>query len=80
MVTASHGGHDTHPAWYLNLQADRECAGAATASATCRCTRGTPTTTERAVEYPRFVEMLSTYAEYQEATDRRIPVVFLDPV
>ena len=30
--------------------------------------------------WSRFVELLDTYAEYQEATDRQIPVVMVEPV
>jgi deazaflavin-dependent oxidoreductase (nitroreductase family) len=79
VVAASYGGHDAHPAWYLNLQAD----------ATARVHDGKrdvpvrardATEAERAQQYPRFIEMLGAYAAYEEATERRIPVVFLEPI
>jgi len=38
------------------------------------------TPAERAEHWPRFVETLDTYAEYQEATEREIPVVMLEPI
>jgi len=79
VVVASYGGHDTHPAWYLNLQADpsaRVHIGKRDVAVRAR----DATDVERAQQYPRFVEMLGAYAAYEQATDRKIPVVFLEPV
>jgi len=79
VVAASHGGHDTHPAWYLNLKADPSahvCEGKRDVAVRAR----DATPAERAEQWPRFVDMLGTYAEYQEATERQIPVVILEPV
>ncbi len=35
---------------------------------------------ERDEQYPRFVALVPGYADYEGATTRTIPVVFLDPV
>ena len=78
VVAGSYGGHDTHPAWYLNLQARPEASVRdGRREVSVRARDATPA--ERAEHWPRFVELLGTYAEYQEATDRQIPVVLLEP-
>jgi F420H(2)-dependent quinone reductase len=77
VVVASNGGHDAHPAWYLNLQAHATATvREGTEEMTVRARDATPE--ERARQWPRFVDVLGTYAEYQEATDRTIPVVMLE--
>jgi deazaflavin-dependent oxidoreductase (nitroreductase family) len=78
-VAASNGGHDHHPAWYLNLEADRQASvqvGRQTVPVRARITEGD----ERDALYRRFCEYLPNYAAYQEATERVIPVVLLEPV
>jgi len=79
VVCASNGGHDRHPAWYLNLEADPEVmvqAGRRTVRARARITEGA----ERAALFERFCAYLDNYRAYQEATDRVIPLVVLEPV
>ena len=78
VVAGSNGGHDQHPAWYLNLVADP-------AATVTEGGRETPVrarvadATERAAWYPRFVALEAGYADYEHATTRVIPVVFLEP-
>jgi deazaflavin-dependent oxidoreductase (nitroreductase family) len=79
VVVGSNGGHDTHPAWYLNLQAD-PIALVQDGTSKREVRARDATAEERARHWPRFVELLGTYAEYQEATDRQIPIVLLEPV
>ena len=79
VVVASKGGAPSHPAWYLNLQAnpqvriqvksDKFSALAHTANAE-----------ERAVLWPMMVGIYGPYAQYQTKTDRQIPVVVLQRV
>ena len=79
VVVASKGGAPSHPAWYLNLEAepkvhvqvkaDKFTARAHTANAQ-----------ERAALWPKMVEIYGPYAEYQKKTDREIPVVVLKRV
>jgi deazaflavin-dependent oxidoreductase (nitroreductase family) len=78
-VAASNGGHDHHPAWYLNLEADpvaRVQAGRRTVAVRARITEGE----ERDALYRRFTDYLPNYTAYEEATDRVIPVVLLERV
>lgn len=78
-VAASNGGHDHHPAWYLNLVADPNASvreGRRTVAVRARITEGA----ERDEWYQRFEDYLSNYTAYRQATDRVIPVVLLEPV
>jgi deazaflavin-dependent oxidoreductase (nitroreductase family) len=79
VVVASKGGAPTHPAWYMNLQANPKIkvqvkAEKFTAQA------HTADAAERATLWPMMVEIYGPYAEYQTKTDRQIPVVVLKPV
>jgi deazaflavin-dependent oxidoreductase (nitroreductase family) len=79
VVAGSNGGHDHHPAWYLNLVADPHATvtdGRRAAAVTARVAEGA----ERAETYRRFVDYLGVYADYEKGTTREIPVVFLEPV
>ncbi len=76
VVAASKGGAPNHPSWYFNLEAnpevrvqvkaDKFAARAHTASAE-----------ERARLWPKMVEIYAPYADYQQKTQRQIPVVVL---
>lgn len=79
LFAASNSGHDHHPAWYLNLEAHPEVTvrdGDTTVSGRARITTGT----ERAEKYRRFVDVFGNYEKYEQATDREIPVVVVEPV
>ena len=79
LVVASNGGSPTHPAWYLNLEADpavRVQVGAEEFAATAR----TATDEQRARLLPLMAEIWPAYPDYQRKTDRQLPVVILDPV
>jgi deazaflavin-dependent oxidoreductase (nitroreductase family) len=79
VVVASKGGAPTHPAWYLNLQANPEVqVQVKDKKFTARA--HTADATERAALWPKMVEIYSPYADYQTKTDRQIPVVLLKPV
>jgi deazaflavin-dependent oxidoreductase (nitroreductase family) len=76
VVVASAGGRPANPAWFHNLKAHPD----ATAEI------GTDTVRVKAVEilgddyaqtWPRMVEWLPVFAEYQARTTRRIPLVAL---
>ncbi|WP_116047426.1 nitroreductase family deazaflavin-dependent oxidoreductase [Amycolatopsis palatopharyngis] len=77
VVVASKGGADTHPGWYLNLQANPEVGvqvGADKFTARAR----TADSEEKASVWPRLVSVWPDYDEYQKKTDREIPVVILE--
>ena len=79
IVIASKGGMPTHPVWYLNLEAKPECelqVGAKRVSARARLVEGD----EREKIWDQMVEIYPPYTDYQKATERRIPVIVLDPV
>ena len=79
VVGASKGGAPTHPAWYLNLQANPEVKVQVKAEKfTARA--HTADAAERAALWPKMVEIYGPYAQYQTKTDRQIPVVLLKRV
>jgi proline iminopeptidase len=79
VVVASKGGAPTHPAWYLNLQANPEVqVQVKDKKFTARA--HTADAAERAALWPKMVEIYSPYADYQTKTDRQIPIVLLKPV
>jgi deazaflavin-dependent oxidoreductase (nitroreductase family) len=78
VVVASKGGAPTHPAWYLNLQANPEVRVQVKAEKfTARA--HTADREERAALWPQMVGIYAPYAQYQTKTDRQIPVVVLTP-
>lgn len=77
-MVASFSGHDAHPAWYLNLLAQPESqiqVGGESHRTVMRQVEGD----ERDEVWGKMVAMYPAYAEYQAATQRRIPVVVLEP-
>ena len=77
-IIASASGHDTHPAWYLNLKANPEATvtvGKTEHSVVARILEGE----ERQQVWDQAVEANPDYAEYQKVTDRVIPVLALEP-
>jgi deazaflavin-dependent oxidoreductase (nitroreductase family) len=79
VVVASKGGAPTHPAWYLNLQANPEVKVQVKAEKFTARAR-TADAAERAALWPKMVEIYGPYAQYQTKTDRQIPVVLLTRV
>lgn len=77
VVIASFGGHDRHPAWYLNLQSEpRAVAQVDGERFTVTARDAAPE--ERARLWARAVAEYAGYAEYQRRTERLIPVVVLE--
>ncbi|MGI5204847.1 nitroreductase family deazaflavin-dependent oxidoreductase [Spirillospora sp. CA-108201] len=77
-VVASKGGAPEHPTWYHNIKAHPEFPlqdGVVTKTYVAREVDGA----ERAEWWERAVAAYPSYAEYQEKTDRQIPVFVLDP-
>jgi proline iminopeptidase len=79
VIVASKGGAANHPGWYLNLidepqvtvqvKADKYAARARTAEGA-----------ERAELWKQMAEVWPDYNNYQQKTDREIPVVVLERV
>jgi len=77
-VIASRGGAPTHPAWFLNLQADPNVHVQVVAdkfAAIARVVEGE----KREQLWRQMVEIYAPYTTYQATTKRRIPVVMLEP-
>ncbi len=79
VVVASRGGDDRHPYWFLNLRdrPDVEVALAGEPAQPMRARVATPP--ERAALWPRVTAANTRYADYQAKTDRKIPLVLLEP-
>jgi deazaflavin-dependent oxidoreductase (nitroreductase family) len=77
VIVASKGGYPRHPAWYHNLLAHPETTiqvGRRRLPVTARVA----TDAERQQLWPRVVDLYSGYANYQQRTDRQIPLVILE--
>ena len=77
-VVASMGGAPTHPVWYLNLEADPHVT-LQDKDVVMELRARTATPEEKADWWPVCTEAWPPYDEYQEKTDRQIPVVLFDP-
>jgi deazaflavin-dependent oxidoreductase (nitroreductase family) len=78
-AVASYGGAPEHPVWYHNFRAHPEVElqdGPEPHLYRARIAEGE----EREVWWERAVDLYAPYAEYQERTDREIPVFLLEPV
>jgi deazaflavin-dependent oxidoreductase (nitroreductase family) len=78
-VVASLGGAPKHPVWYFNIKANPRVElqdRAVTKDYDAREVLGE----EKAVWWERAVAAWPDYAEYQQKTDRQIPVFVLTPV
>jgi deazaflavin-dependent oxidoreductase (nitroreductase family) len=79
VVVASKGGTDAHPAWFHNLMAmgatEVELPGGDRRRVRPRVAEGD----ERAALWERLVAVYQPYATYATYTERKIPVVVLDP-
>jgi len=79
LVVASKGGAPKHPIWYLNLAANPEVevqVGTRKVKAKARTVTGP----ERARLWQEALKFWPPYADYQQKTEREIPVVLLEPI
>jgi deazaflavin-dependent oxidoreductase (nitroreductase family) len=78
-IVASQGGAPTHPVWYYNLVADPDSVklqdGPDPIDVSVREASGE----EKATWWERAVAAYPPYAEYQEKTDRQIPLFIVTP-
>ncbi|MDP8973311.1 MAG: nitroreductase family deazaflavin-dependent oxidoreductase, partial [Actinomycetota bacterium] len=77
-VLAANGGQHNHLSWYLNLQANPRASvqlGDETHLTIARTAEGD----ERTRLWSRAVKGYSAYKQYQQKTNRKIPVVILHP-
>ena len=78
IVVASKGGIERHPAWYLNLKAHPETT-AYWQGRKRRVRARDATDEERERLWPMMVAIYRPYESYQRRTQRKIPVVILEP-
>jgi deazaflavin-dependent oxidoreductase (nitroreductase family) len=79
VVVASQAGRPENPMWFLNVRANPDVVvqiGRERRPMRARVAD----TAERAVLWPRLVDLYADYASYQSWTEREIPVVVLEPV
>ena len=77
VLVASKGGNPKNPAWFHNLKANPETrvqVGSDKIDVRARVASDT----ERERLWPRAVETYRGYREYQERTERKIPLVILE--
>jgi deazaflavin-dependent oxidoreductase (nitroreductase family) len=77
IIVASRGGHPHHPSWYLNLDAHNTV----TVQVKADVFSATASNIDDSSDYERLWNVMLThwpaYAEYQQKTDRKIPLVRL---
>ncbi len=77
-IVASKGGAPSHPAWYFNLTAYPEVEVQVEEQRFSARAR-TATGAERSTLWDQMVGIYPPYADYQKRTERKIPVVILEP-
>ncbi len=77
IIVASRGGDPKHPSWYLNLH-DDPGVELQVFDERFRATASTASPEEKARLWPTMTAVWPPYDEYQEKTDRDIPVVILE--
>ena len=77
-MVASQGGAPKHPVWYYNLKADPTALVVQDGPEPFDAVAREVTGEERAVWWERAVEAYPSYADYQEKTDREIPVFVVE--
>jgi deazaflavin-dependent oxidoreductase (nitroreductase family) len=78
VLVASQGGRTNNPMWYLNLKANPKVS-VQIKKEVLELTARDATEAERAQYWPQLVAMYSSFDDYQNWTDRVIPVVICDP-
>ena len=77
MIVGSKGGNPKHPAWYLNLR-ENPAVEVQIRGDRFDATARDATPEERPELWKQMAEIWPPYDEYQERTDREIPIVILE--
>jgi deazaflavin-dependent oxidoreductase (nitroreductase family) len=78
VIVASKGGHPRHPGWFHNLRAHPETTiQIGSRRIPVRARVATPAQRQRL--WPKAVATYGGYRDYQERTEREIPLVILEP-
>jgi deazaflavin-dependent oxidoreductase (nitroreductase family) len=78
VIVASKGGHPRHPAWFHNLMANPDTV-VQTGFRRRRVHAREASDAEHQRLWPRVVDAYGGYAGYQRKTQRKIPLVILEP-
>jgi deazaflavin-dependent oxidoreductase (nitroreductase family) len=78
VLVASYGGDDRHPTWFLNLR-DNPDVEVMMEGGTRPMHARVASRDEKAELWPRVVATYRGYGQYQERTNRDIPLVILEP-
>ncbi len=79
VLPASYGGRDSNPAWYLNLKDDPKVRVQVRDKVRDMTARDA-TDDERRVYWRQLTRIYPPYKGYQDAADRRIPLVVCEPL
>lgn len=77
VVVASYGGNPKHPQWYRNLQKDSELE-VQVAADKFKATARTASAEEKQALWQKMAEIWPAYNDYQQRTEREIPVVIIE--
>jgi len=78
VIVASKGGYEKSPAWFYNLKANPDTT--VQIGSQVRPVRAhVADEAERRRLWPKAVEVYPSYQQYQDRTDRKIPIVVLEP-
>ncbi|MBS1677338.1 MAG: nitroreductase family deazaflavin-dependent oxidoreductase [Actinobacteria bacterium] len=78
LIVASKGGAPAPPAWFLNLEADPDAVEVQVKGDRFKAHARTATPEEKPRMWQKMTEAWPDYDNYQERTDRQIPVVVLE--
>lgn len=78
VIVASKGGYEKSPAWFYNLKANPDTT-VQIGSQVRRVRAHVADEAERKRLWPKAVEVYPSYQQYQDRTDRKIPIVVLEP-
>jgi deazaflavin-dependent oxidoreductase (nitroreductase family) len=79
VLPASYGGRSENPAWYVNLKADPRVR-VQVRGTVWEMTARDATDAERRLYWRKLTRIYPPYKGYQEAADRRIPLVVCEPI
>jgi len=79
VIVASKGGEDSHPAWFLNLRDNPTVVVSMKDDLNRKMVARVASPGERQRLWPIVTGSYANYANYQEKTEREIPLVVLEP-
>ncbi len=80
VIVASKGGEDSHPAWFLNLRENPQVTVSMKDAPDVPMTARVVSLEQRDWLWSIVSDKQTRYVEYQEKTDREIPLVLLEPL